>query len=220
MSKKTTEITTNNHYNEQELDCIVNVLMHKEMPESFFAEETSQLIAIEEREAEGEKVDPEEVKQLKQAIQQKKDRIYNEIAKNKKEYLKIIGTTDLETLTKDTHCGALSDYLSEELQPANPMERILVDQCAASHKLAMKLLGQIYEKINQFPIDKSQRLVNMTMRIMNASQQSAQIIHKMRNNGTQTVVVKHQNVQVNDGGQAMVTDKVVHIRGVGGETKK
>jgi hypothetical protein len=59
---------------------------------------------------------------------------------------------------------------------------------------------------NGFPTVEQVRLLNAAARLMDVYQNGVLVHHKIRHGATQTVIVKQQvqQVQVNDGGQAVV----------------
>jgi hypothetical protein len=108
---------------------------------------------------------------------------------------------------------------AEALEPAldaavagearNSIERMLLHQLGTAHVHAMKcfemsmglnLLGPGLPPVEQV------RLLNAAARLMDVYQSGLLVHHKIRHGATQTVIVKQQvqQVQVNDGGQAVV----------------
>ena len=93
---------------------------------------------------------------------------------------------------------------SESIQARNSLEKMLAHQMAACHDQAMRLIAKangIYEDTVAI-----QRLVNSSVRLMNTYQQVFQTLHKIRTGGHQVVTVQHVNVE--GGGQAVVTGSV------------
>jgi hypothetical protein len=104
---------------------------------------------------------------------------------------------------------------SEAIQARNSIEKMLAHQMAACHDQAMRLLFKA-NGITEDMVD-IQRLVNSSVRLMNTFQQALQTLHKLRTGGRQVVTVRHQHVNVKDGGQAVVAGT---IKGGGGESSK
>jgi hypothetical protein len=110
-------------------------------------------------------------------------------------------------------CVAMAIDAAETIQAANSIEKMMAHQLAAAHKLAMTFAG----KANSLIDDKSSnrqrqdgayvveaaRVANSSARMMDAFQKVTLALHKLRTGGKQVVTVQHVNV--NDGGQAVVT---------------
>ena len=110
-------------------------------------------------------------------------------------------------------CVAMAIDAAETIQAANSIEKMMAHQLAAAHKLAMTFAG----KANSLIDDKSSnrqrrdgayvveaaRVANSSARMMDAFQKGTLALHKLRTGGKQVVTVQHVNV--NDGGQAVVT---------------
>jgi hypothetical protein len=118
---------------------------------------------------------------------------------------------------------------------ANSLEKMLVQEMAAAHVMAMQLQADARELLNtykrtgyihqQLSIEAG-RLLNASARMMESYQHGMLTIQKVRSGGQQVVVVQHVNV--GDGGRAMVAGQV-KVRGkdvrkepakVAGETEK
>jgi hypothetical protein len=111
-----------------------------------------------------------------------------------------------------------SDVKDQYADPLNPLESMLVDQMTAIHKASMSLLGNVFDE-DGFDFESGEKLINLSNKLMKAYQAGLQTLNQVRNSGKQTIVVKHQNVQVN-GGQAIVATEVnapEFDRGVGGK---
>ena len=109
----------------------------------------------------------------------------------------------------------VKDQYSEKL---NPLESMLIDQMTAIHKVSMLLLGNVFDE-DGFDFESGEKLINLSNKLMKAYQAGFQTLNQVRNSGKQTIVVKHQNVQVN-GGQAIVAAEMNAPdlgRGVGGK---
>jgi hypothetical protein len=90
------------------------------------------------------------------------------------------------------------------------IERMLLHQMATAHVHAMKCFEMSMGMNlpgNVFPTVEQVRLLNAAARLMDVFQNGVLVHHKIRHGATQTVIVKQQ-VQVNEGGQALVTGHV------------
>jgi hypothetical protein len=105
------------------------------------------------------------------------------------------------------------------IRAANSVEKMLAHQMAGAHTLAMELqaegreLLRIYKRsghVHQHLSIEAGRLFNASARMMDTFQHGMLTLQKIRNGGTQTVVVQHVNVS--DGGQAMIAGQV-KVRG-------
>jgi hypothetical protein len=110
--------------------------------------------------------------------------------------------------------------LADTIEAQNSLEKMLAHQMAAAHRGAMNMMDQL-EKLTQpstiYP-DRlanddganvmAARLASSAARLMATFQQGMTTLQQCRRGGKQEVHVLHQNVQVNDGGQAVVAGKV------------
>jgi hypothetical protein len=125
--------------------------------------------------------------------------------------------------------------LADTIGAQNSMEKMLAHQMAAAHRGAMNLMGQL-EKLTQASATypdrlatddgatvRAARLANSAARLMACFQQGMTTLHQVRRDGRQEVHVLHQNVQVNDGGKAVVAGQAGGqgraVRGRGGQRK-
>ncbi len=110
-------------------------------------------------------------------------------------------------------CVALAVDAAETIQARNSLEKMLAHQMAAAHKLAMEFAGQArrlsedaaadpYESRESKSVEAA-RTANASARMMDSFQKGFLALAKVRTGGRQTVTVQHVNV--NDGGQAVVT---------------
>jgi len=100
----------------------------------------------------------------------------------------------------------------------NPIEAMLIDQMTAVHKASMLMLSKIYDE-GGFDLEDAERFIQLSNKLMKTYQLGLQTLNQIKNSGKQTIVVKHQNVQVN-GGQAIVGTEINApdlIGGGGGE---
>jgi len=109
-------------------------------------------------------------------------------------------------LTEATNTKTLSQAMTNELTPKNTLEQMLIDQCAALHHTAMISLATINKLTS---IEQLAAMNKITTKLVNSFQQGVKTLASMSNDKQQTIVVKHQNVQVN-GGQAIVAGEFNH----------
>jgi hypothetical protein len=109
-------------------------------------------------------------------------------------------------------CVALAVDAAETIQAKNSVERMMAHQLAAAHKLAMIFAGKARELVEHdggvyrqegLYVTEASRMAGSSARMMEAFQKGALALHKLRTGGKQVVTVQHVNV--NDGGQAVVT---------------
>lgn len=99
-----------------------------------------------------------------------------------------------------------NDIKNQHGNELDPLESMLIDQMSAIHKASMILLSQIYDE-EGFGLESGEKFVSLSNKLMKTYQNGLQTLSQIRNSGKQTIVVKHQNVQVN-GGQAIVTTEM------------
>ncbi len=134
-----------------------------------------------------------------------------------------------ERLELARDAGALETGLdaAETIGAANSLEKMLAHQMAALHGSTMKMMAQLnaciarMENARYDPKDgpdspreraniQATRLAGAIARMNGAFQQGMTTVHKMRSGGRQVVTVQHvhQQVQVSEGGQALVAGRV------------
>ena len=116
-------------------------------------------------------------------------------------------------LADEVQCVALAVDTAETIHAKNSIEKMIAHQLAAAHKLAMTLAGQARKHTQQMGdgiyssdllhVEYAAKMANASARMMEAFQKGTLALHKLRTGGKQTVTVQHVNV--NDGGQAVVT---------------
>lgn len=89
---------------------------------------------------------------------------------------------------------------------SNAIEKMLAHQLAAGHFHAMRLLERAASDRLQ-PVD-AVRLVNASARLMDTYQAGCLALLKLKTRGQERVIVQHQQVNVSNGGQAVVTGTV------------
>lgn len=104
--------------------------------------------------------------------------------------------------------GALETGLecSESIEAQNSVERMLAHQMAATHTLAMKLLGRAGATL--MPSVEAARLANSAKGLMGTFQNAALTLQRLRTGGRQSIVV--QRIQVQDTAQAVIAGGGVH----------
>jgi len=106
-------------------------------------------------------------------------------------------------------------------QASGSIERMLCHQLAALHVHIMKHLERSMSE--RLPAVEHCRYTNAAARMADCYQNGMLALRRFRTAGTQTVIVKQQ-VQVNDGGQAVVAESVRASgrgsRSTGGSRKK
>ena len=105
---------------------------------------------------------------------------------------------------------------AESINAANSLEKMLAHQLAASHRSAMKLVGEMNRQADHLANVRGSeqdranvqvtRLAGATARVMTTFQQGLLTLQRMRTGGQQVVTVQH--VEVRDGGQAVVAGKM------------
>jgi hypothetical protein len=113
--------------------------------------------------------------------------------------------------------------LADTINPQNTAELALAHQLAAAHQGAMKLIAQMNEAAkhagsNDALCARAARLAGAASRLMVTYQQGLLTVRQLRQGGKQSVTVTHivQQVNVEDGGQAVVAGKNVKTRSKGG----
>jgi hypothetical protein len=108
---------------------------------------------------------------------------------------------------------------ANSVNAANSLEKMLVHQLAASHRLGMKFIEKAALLLGRFDLGLSglrpaselqvnsveaARLANAGARMMSAYTDALLALDRVRRGGRQTVKVVHQHVAVGPGGQAVV----------------
>ena len=91
-------------------------------------------------------------------------------------------------------------------QAANSIEKMLCHQMAAIHFSAMRLL-ELSARDRLQPGDVA-RYTNAAARMMDVYQTACLTLQKLKTRGTQRVLVQYQQVNVGDGGQAVVAGRI------------
>jgi hypothetical protein len=113
--------------------------------------------------------------------------------------------------------------MANGIKARNRAERLLAHQAAAMHALGMKLVTRAQDEITraegafayqnagqrrQLANVEAARLTNAAARAMSSFQEAMLTLQKLRTGGKQVVKVVHQQVQVNDGGKAVVAGSI------------
>jgi hypothetical protein len=114
-------------------------------------------------------------------------------------------------LAQKTGSVTMALDMAETIGAQNSAEQMLAHQMAAAHANAMRLLERMQDvtRDKYMTSDESvntgvARLAGAAARLMSSYQQGLLTLHRLRTGGRQEVRVIHQQVQVNEGGQAVV----------------
>lgn len=91
-------------------------------------------------------------------------------------------------------------------KPKDEVEAALAVQMVGTHEASMRLLATAMAAKH---IDVTERYINMATKLQRTFTAQVEAMKRYRSSGEQTIRVQHQNVTVQDGGQAVVGD-VVH----------
>jgi hypothetical protein len=91
-----------------------------------------------------------------------------------------------------------------ETDPQDATELMLATQMATIHNTIMSYSGLAMN--GEQPIEVASFYVNSITKLMRTYTTQMEALNKYRNKGKQQITVKHQHVNVNDGGQAIVGD--------------
>ena len=102
-------------------------------------------------------------------------------------------------LQSGTDVAAMALDAANSIQADNSLERMLAHQMATAHKLAMEQMGQVsYER----DAAAQAKRLNAAARCMAVYQHGLLVLHKVRQNGHQRIMVQYVNVS--DGSQAVI----------------
>lgn len=91
-----------------------------------------------------------------------------------------------------------------EIRPRDTLELMLATQMSAVHYLALEMSERaMLSEQSENGVDLNINRINKLMRTFTAQ---VEALNKYRNKGKQQITVKHQNVNVNEGGQAVIGD--------------
>ena len=108
--------------------------------------------------------------------------------------------------------------LAVTAQAANSIEKMLCHQLAAVHRAGMRLMGRIEDPLWKAQPTEAARLVTAAGRAFEVFQGAVLTLQKLKTRGRQHVLVQYQQVNVADGGQAVVAGKL--HRGSRGRSKR
>ncbi len=91
-----------------------------------------------------------------------------------------------------------------EIDPQDSVELMLATQMATVHNLSMEMLKRVM--LNEQTFAGVDANINRATKLMRTFTSQIEALNKYRNKGKQQITVKHQNVNVNDGGQAVIGD--------------
>ena len=114
-------------------------------------------------------------------------------------YLREGDNTDMGIIKAN---GAMASI--REIDPQDPTELMLAAQMTTVNNLAMDMTSR-FRKGEQ-TLDWASYYVDGINKLMRTYTTQVEALNKYRNKGKQQITVKHQHVNVNDGGQAIVGD--------------
>jgi len=89
------------------------------------------------------------------------------------------------------------------IQPNDEIEAALAVQMLGTHEASVRLLATAMKAGH---IDSIERYVNMATKMQRTFTAQVEAMKRYRSSGVQTIRVQHQNVTVQDGGQAVIGD--------------
>jgi hypothetical protein len=127
-----------------------------------------------------------------------------------------------DRLAAANEAGALEMGLdaAETIGAQNSLEKMLAHQMAATHRASMRMTAQLNERLDVMgqayvrPDEKERaniqatRLAGAIGRMNNSFQSGLLTLHRLRTGGRQEVHVIRQEVQVNQGGQAVIAGAI------------
>jgi len=192
----------------------INSLQKQEGLVDLLAKELKELAELERREEAGEILDSVVCKDLLSRMEKKFIAHRVKSGMPVPDMKALYGEGERARLAKLTDCTDLSAYALNHITELSPIEVMLIDQFSSCHKLGMKLMGNFEEWTRcEAPFDDIKNLINTSLKLMEYSRKVALALEKIKHGGKQTVVVKHQNIQVSDGAQAVVANEILRCRG-------
>ena len=98
--------------------------------------------------------------------------------------------------------AALASIL--ETDPQDSVELMLATQMTTVHNISMEMSRRAM--LNDQTFEGVDANINRATKLMRTFTSQIEALNKYRNKGKQQITVKHQNVNVNDGGQAVIGD--------------
>jgi hypothetical protein len=135
-------------------------------------------------------------------------------------------STQRMELATETDTLALGLDAANAIKARDTIERMLMEQAAAAHKLAMRFMAKAGHQLSQVDTWNSTswaahsveaaRLAHAAGKLLGAFNDSVLTVQRRRSGGKQVVQVIHQQVAVSAGGKAIVAGKVTGRRKTGG----
>ena len=119
---------------------------------------------------------------------------------------------DRMALAEATGHQDLAIDAAETIGAANSLEKMLAHQMAVCHAESMKLVaiaGNVQDNMVAL------KMLNAATRFMDIFQKGFEVIHKVKRGNRQTIIIKHQQVNVGNGGQAVIADNARGVMGSG-----
>lgn len=110
---------------------------------------------------------------------------------------------DRLTLAEATDCQELCIDAADTIGAENSLEKMLAHQMAVCHDQGMRLVAKASKTRDDIVALK---MLNAATRFMEVYQKGFETIHRARRGNRQTFVVKYQQVNVSDGGKAVIAD--------------
>ena len=98
--------------------------------------------------------------------------------------------------------AALASIL--EIDPQDSVELMLATQMTTVHNMSLEMSRRVM--LNEQTFEGVDANINRATKLMRTFTAQIEALNKYRNKGKQQITVKHQNVNVNDGGQAVIGD--------------
>lgn len=92
---------------------------------------------------------------------------------------------------------------AETVGASNSLEKMLAHQMAICHAEGLKLIVKAGKTCDE---NVSLKMLNAATRFMDVFQKGFEVIHKVKRGNRQTIIIKHQQVNVGNGGQAVIAD--------------
>jgi hypothetical protein len=112
---------------------------------------------------------------------------------------------DRMVLAENTGYQDLCIDAAETIGASNSLEKMLAHQMAVCHAESMKLIVKAGKSRDE---NVSLKMLNAATRFLDIYQKGFEVIHKVKRGNRQTIIIKHQQVNVSDGGQAVIADSV------------
>jgi hypothetical protein len=137
-------------------------------------------------------------------------------------------------LVSGVDCLPLALELANSVKAKNRIERLLCHQMAIMHTLGATMAGRAKAEADNIKSDwmrrhteqfqaacvEANRLNNSAARAFSSFQDAALALQRLRTGGKQVVRVIHQQVQVNEGGKAVVAGNLKNARKAGGSKRR